>query len=542
MAVTLTDKIAYRKVIACSNNQVWCEMTAGTMTELDTTGTGMQVDTSDQLMMFEGYQKVFVVNGAKLFVADFVNTKIATADINAVVPVHGEVLTGTSTASMVVDFIDAHTDGSSCTIYGYRTTTTTFPVSDPVTGTACIGFTMTNVAEDASPHWYAWTPYGNDTTTYGTMPAKAYLGCLYRGRAVLSGNPSYPNQWYMSRQANPWDWNTSVSISDAQRPIKGSLGSAGESGDIIRALIPYKDDYLIIGCSTSISIMTGDPAMMGPIDVLDLTTGIFGATSWCLGPPAKDGGAARLYFWGTNGIYVTEIPGHPVCISALSLPDIVKDETPDPSTYRISMAFDVRKQGILICITKLADGSNSNYWYDLRTEGFFPEHYPDECGAYSLFNYPANSPTYAGLLVGCKDGYIRMFDETHKNDDKQASDTDDAGEAIDSYVAFGPIQITEDNKEGKIGNLTIITGGGAASGTHTDSNDIAYKIFTADTAEEVMEKLDANTAPRITGTATNSGKGIKKDTRKVRGTYGAIRLGNSTASETWSFEKLLVGK
>jgi hypothetical protein len=535
MTVTLTDKISYKKLIVCGNNEVWCEMTAGTMTELTT--TGYTIDTSDQLMMFEGYQKAFVVNGSILGVADLVNTEIYDDTGFTNKPTRGAIVyqNGTSPATILVDYIN----GTDKVLYGYvmsGTVQATTPITSAVSGGGNVIFPSPTTIT-ASPNWYAWTPYDNDTTTYGSMPSKAYLGCLYRGRTVLAGNPNYPQQWYMSRQANPWDWNTSVSISDAQRPITGSLGNAGESGDIIRALIPYKDDYLILGCSTSISIMTGDPAMMGPIDVLDLTTGIFGAKSWCLGPPGKEGGAARLYFWGTNGIYVTEIPGHPVCISALSLPDIVKDEAPDPSTYRISMAFGVRKQGILICITKLADGSNSNYWYDLRTEGFFPEQYPDECGAYSLLNYPANSPTYAGLLVGCKDGYIRVFDEAGKNDDKGATD-----EAIDSYVVFGPIQIAEDNKEGKIGNLTIITGGGAASGTHTDSNDIAYEIFTADTAEEVMEKLDANTAPRITGTATNSGKGIKKDTRKVRGTYGAIRLGNNTASETWSFEKLLVGK
>lgn len=544
MTVTLTDNTSYKKLVVCGNSEVWCEMTAGEMTELST--AGYTIDTSDQLIMFEGYQKVFVVNGSVLGVADFANTKISTSDIKPsgdyVAPMKGTILTSENGAKMVVDYCTAN--DSAADVYGYVISGTIESTAALMTGTNASGtptevhFNKTAAAPVARPHWYQWKVYPTiGGVSYGSLPDKAYLGCLYRGRAVLAGDPDYPNQWYMSRQANPWDWDTNIAISDAQRPIKGSLGNAGESGDIIRALIPCKDDYLILGCSTSISIMTGDPAMMGPIDILDLTTGIFGATSWCLGSPGEEGGVGRLYFWGTNGIYVTEIPGHPICISALSLPDLIKDEAANPLTHRISMAFDVRRQGILVCITKLADGTNSNYWYDLRTKGFFPEEYPEECGAYSLFNYPANDPIYAGLLVGCKDGYIRTFDDSETDDNIGLSD-----EEIDSYVAFGPIQMAEDNQEGKIGNLTIITGGGAANGTHTDSDDIAYKIFVADTAEEVMEKVDANTAPKIAGTATHSGKGIKKDTRKVRGTYGAVRIGNDTASETWSFEKLLIGK
>ncbi len=74
MAVTLTDVISYKKLVVAGNSEVWYEMSAGTMTELNT--SAYTIDTTDQLAMFEGYQKVFVVNGSKLAVADFINTKI----------------------------------------------------------------------------------------------------------------------------------------------------------------------------------------------------------------------------------------------------------------------------------------------------------------------------------------------------------------------------------------------------------------------------------------------------------------------------------
>ena len=111
------------------------------------------------------------------------------------------------------------------------------------------------------------------------MPNKAYLGCLYRGRCTLSGDPEHPYQWYMSRQGNPWDF--AYIANDAGSPVKGGDSDAGEIGDIVRTLISYKDDYLIHGCATSCWFVAGDPAEGGSINELDLTVGMFGANSWC---------------------------------------------------------------------------------------------------------------------------------------------------------------------------------------------------------------------------------------------------------------------
>lgn len=490
------------------------------MTEL--TAASGDIDTSDMLSMFEMYQKCFIVNGSKLRVADFVNTKLTHTALTTA-HAHGDILTqATSGAKMVVDF----TNSAKTLTYGY-VISGTFDNSHQVTGSGS-GTAFTPSAITAKPHWYTWTVYPGGSA--GSLPNKAYLGCRYRGRAVLSGNPEYPQQWYMSRQANPWDFNWNVASSDAQRPMQGGLGEAGESGDIIRALIPCGDDYLIFGCAASMSVMTGDPAAGGSINALDETTGIFGATSWCFV------GKNTIAFWGFNGLYLGDVVNGFKCVSEVQLPNLINDEAADPTTHRITMGFDVKRQGVLICITKLADGTNSNYFYNLLTQAFFPESYPEECGVYSIASYQANDPDYSGLLVGCTDGYIRKFSDTAKNDDIGPSD-----EAIDSFVSFGPIQLSKESEDASLANLSIITGGGQSSG-HTDSNDLAYKVFAANTAEEVMEKLDANTAPNISGTTNNASKKIFKDPRQIRGVYGAIRIGNNTVDQTWSFEKLVLGE
>ena len=551
MPVTLTDLVSYKRLVAVGNSELWYEdinVAAGTMVEL--ADANADIDTTDQLTMFEAFQKVFVVNGSNLKVADFINTKITCSALTDP-PACGDILTqdqGSSKyAYMIVDFVNT----AKTAIYGYAYYAggaTAFITTADVSSNDATATMDPNPIPNAnisaitsSPHWYDWTVYpdivlsvagfgqaAGSTKSFGSMPNKAYLGCLYNGRPVLSGNPEESYQWYMVRQFNPWDF--AYIANDAQTPVKGGNSDAGELGDIIRALIPYKDDFLIFGCATTISYMMGDPAAGGAIRELDLTTGIFGAKSWCFD------GEGNFYFWGTNGLYATPIPGTPVCISEQSLPDLVSDEAADPSTHRIVLGYDRKRRGILIAITKLSDGSHSNYWYDLRTKGFFPESSAsDSHGVYSMFYYPANDEDYRDLLVGCKDGYIRKFDSSTKNDD---------GTTIDSYVNMGPISLGNTPfTEGSIGPLDIVLGGGGSSGTETDSDDAAFKVFVNDTAAGLVEDLEANGTPVFGGTA--SGPGRRRGSKKLqsaRGVYGGVRIGNNASGEAFIFECLSFGK
>ena len=640
MVVSINERATIRRLIAAGSDEVWYEMSAGTMLEF--AASNGDIDTSDQLNIFEAFQKVFIVNGANLKVADFVNTKLTHAAL-ATAHARGDILTQDTTNKMIVDF----TNTAKTATYGY-VTAGTFDVTNAVTGSGSgTGFTPTGIdgmlthavlttvhaatdtltqadtgvawatatdyvvgdvvldaeeyicivahtsdvgggdgtggapngggnptewtatvtatmvveytdttkthtwgrvtagifdtdnlvsgdgagtaftptATDISPPtWYDWTVYPGGAS--GTMPEKAYLGCLYRGRNVLAANPNYPHQWYMSKIGNPWDWV--YASTDPLTAAAGNAADAGETGDIIRALIPYKDDYLIFGCASTIWVLTGDPAAGGEIDEVDLTVGMFGANSWCFD------GDGNLYFFGTGGVYKIPLGFRSVeNLTEISLPDLVSDEDANPATHRITMAYDRKRHGILICITKLSDGSNSNYWYDIKLGGFFPESYPDECGPYSLFYYAANDNDYADLLVGCKDGYIRKFDETEKDDD-----TGGSTDPISSYVVW-PIQhLTEDNdKEGKLTSLTIELSGGAAGGTFSDTDGVSYEIHVGDDAETVIEDIKDGHDPFSTGTLSGTGRKARIRTR-VRGAWLGIKFYNSTATETWAVNKV----
>jgi len=497
-------------------------MAAGTMVEL--VAARNDIDCTDQLEIFEGYQKVFVVNGTNLKIIDFVNTKLTVTALTTA-PTRGSIVTqATSNATMVVDFVNA----AKTEIYG-KTTSGTFVTT---AGYTLSGGSMdpetrvpSAVAEaSTTPHWYDYVVYPDGAS--GSLPNSAYLGCLYRGRIVLSGNSNYPHQWYMSRQADHTDW--AYVANDAQSPVAGNNSDAGEVGDIIRCLIPYKDDYLVFGCANSIWVLRGDPAIGGSLDEVSLTVGIHGSRSWCFD------GNGNLYFWGTGGIYRLKRDFTGVeNVSRVALPELITDENPNPSTYRVSMAYDRKRQGIVICVTKLADGTSSNYFYDLLVGGFYPESYPTNCGVYSSFYYAANDDTYSGLLLGCKDGYIRVFKDSAKDDDNGVSDT-----AISSYILYPVIQLSSPDHESKLTSLIVELAGGAAGGAFSDTDGVTLDLFSGDDAETVVE--DVKDGATSFSTTVLSGTGRKNKLRpRTRGAFVGLKFSNSTASETWSINRVL---
>lgn len=515
-----------RRLIAIGNDEVWSEDVAGTMTQVaDSVG---DIDTSDMLSACEAYQKIFIANGTNKKVLDFINDKLTIASALTTPPLKGDTLTqATSGAAMLVDSVSADKK----TIYGYRTTSATFDTTNTVSSDDAGGDTMdpatftpaTATSRSSGPFWYDWTKHPSKTTA---MPSKAYLICTFRGRLVLAGNSNDPHQWYMSRQTDPFDFD--YASGDAQSAVAGTNADAGKIGDVVRALIPYHDDYLFFGCANSIWLLDGDPTSGGTLQPLSDSEGIHGAYSWCFDADSN------LWFWGTSGICM--IPpgaGKPIPKTAVSLPNLLDDEDIDPSQYRIVFGYDKKRAGIFITITKLSDGTNSCYWYDLKTEGLFPETYPEQCGAYSLHYYNSNDDGYSDLLIGCRDGYIRKWNDAAKDDDIGLVD-----EAIDSYVLMPIMPIGGDaDRYGRIRSTTFVNAGGNSGGEFSDSDSIEYSFYSGDSAEQVVEDIYDGAAAHTSGTISGLGRNNRIRSR-VRGAYVGLKLGNDNAGETWALERV----
>jgi len=529
-----SDKTYSKKLIAIANNEIWHEKTADPMEMEELVAANGDIDTSDKLNVAIAFQKMFIANGTNKKVLDFVNTKIATADVGTNPPDFGTILTGASGAKMIVDYITSATADAASVIYGKRTTTTTFVAGENVTGTnpsispygAVVDFDMTAVAEVAPPHWYDYTVFGADANNYGAMPDKVYGICRYRGRIQLIRDPNYPHQWYQSRQLNPFDYL--YVAGDAQSPVAGNNADCSEVGDIVKVAIPYSDDFLIFGCANELWVMSGDAAYGGELNSIDVTTGILGDRAWCWDSESN------LYLMCTAGLL--RIPKGFGQIENLTIelwPDFINDLAFDSSLHRITLTFNLEDRGIHIFKTTLVDGVSSAWWYDLRTEGLFPDSYSADHGSFSAFHYQAEDPSYRKLLIGCNDGYIRFPDRTAENDDSTL---------IDSYVGFAPLALsTHPRKDGIIKNIDLVSGGGASGGSQSDSDDVTCEVHIARTAEQVLEKLSAGTTAAFTKTFSAPGWNKSNlDRRSVRGQWAGIVLSNDTVGESWSMERLIL--
>lgn len=529
--IIVTDLRYTRKLVAIANNEVWYESAPGTMTELsDANG---DINSIFSLDATEAYQKIFIVNRTNKKVIDFINTKLSSNDAGAVACTPGMTLTGgTSTASMIVDFADADTDDSPLNVYGYRTTAVAFSSGETVTGTNSGGGTVSFVlsaAEDAPPHWYDWTPFCNNSTTYGTLLTRPTLICLYRGRLVIAGDKEIPHAWQMTKVGNPWKVLYDFTNDGDLSAVTYSNNLVGHLGDIITALIPYKDDLLIFGCSQSIWVLVGDPLGSGQLAEVTHSTGIYGYKSWCID------NKKNLYFLGSDGIYrmpISETSSPPENISKDRLPNLISDLDLDQSLHRVVLSFDPVENGIIISKTKLSDGSNTNYFYSLLTGGFFPETYPDSCGVFSSHYYHATDSTYKKFLMGGYDGYIREFDNSTKNDTTTSSTS-----AISSYCTILQKLSETEFQDSVLREISGILSGGASSGDFSDSDGVTWALYKGNDAETILEDVKDAATAFASGTWSTVGKQNKARPR-MRGTYAGLKLYNSTASQTWSVEKV----
>jgi len=477
------------------------------------------LDTTKPCAMLEAFQKVYIVNNGNYFVVDFCNTALGGITWNYTTnyrPERGSILYQGS-AAMVVDCV------YTSTVYGF-VTNGTFVTGQAVTGNDSSGratsFTPTTVTNPgAAPLVYPWKPYPNRLSAsgneYGLMPIYASIIRMYRGRCVLAGDKNAPHQWYMSEQGNFYNW--AYGSEDQKAPVAGTDTDIGKIGDIIRAVIPYSDDFCIFGCSQTSWLLRGDPAVSASLDNISYVIGIFSDTSWCFDDKSN------LYILNPNGIYM--LPqgiGVPVCLTENIIPNFGEDFAVDESIHQICMGYDRIRHGILI--TKTTDGSNQNYWLDLRNSGFFPEEYPAAVGATSLHYYDAMMASYRLLHVGCKDGYIRAFDDGQKADDIISGFAPIAAEMV-----IGPLPLS---KTGSVEGLLVRLNITPADGT----DQVLYQIFTAKTAEQVIKAVEtAIPSARINGIVAN----LLKITRpRARGAYFAIRFYSDGQVSTWAVDNL----
>jgi hypothetical protein len=410
-------------------------------------------------------------------------------------------------------------------------TTSKFIVTGDLTGLITTGDIIVVSGDTASPSnngYYRVTgrTYGASTTllvspaplTSGVpTPGSPILSkaqrtatiiALYRGRIVLSGLASDPQNWFMSKAGDPLDWNYTPTTLTQTMAVAGNNSQVGLMGDVITCLAPYNDDMMFMGGDHTLWIMRGDPAAGGLIDNISYSTGIVGPDAWARSPDGD------FYFFGAGTFWM--IPSGSTVPQPLSrgVLDLTFGAI-DYATFQVRLLWDDWQKGVHLYFTPANQPTTApiHYFWDKRAGGFWPDQYPIVCGPTAVWLYDADLPTDRAFLLGGFDSYIRQIPATLQKDDD--------GTVIHSYVRYPPHLEAGDLGNARLSELVAITS--------ATSDPVVLKVYAEDTAEDAAVATDVQVAKVLPG-YPNAGR---HGTMRQRITGNAIALDLESSAPAW---------
>jgi hypothetical protein len=349
----------------------------------------------------------------------------------------------------------------------------------------------------------------------GTIGTSQFpIGCrhfsLWDDRIVACNDPLNPNSWYMGAKGYPflWDYGDSGTVGEnglTSDTVKLALGEAaaiapntlskftGLLGDTLVCTIPIRDDLLVFACKNRFYYLRGNPRAGGRFNTIPGDqVGILDIGAFCWTP---DG---RLFVLTLDGLYELTLE-KAVAVSREVLPQELLGL--DAEQYEITMGYDMERRGFLIAcvsrdLTKFPALPSIYYFYDLRAGGFFPESRDDDCEPTAMVSHQICSMGIPILLMGCRDGYIKKY-----NDDAATDD----GTPFNSNVFYGPVRLGEgEYGDGYVHELVDVLD--LASGSVTIK---AYTGYSAQVAKNATSRWQTTTVagrnynrhPRLRGGA-----------------------------------------
>lgn len=275
-----------------------------------------------------------------------------------------------------------------------------------------------------------WNPLTGVVTTVaasgGTVPSGCSYVCLYRDRLFMYGGD---HVWYCSRQGDPTDWDLTRDMDDVGRAVAGQVDRPGRIGEKITAIIPNLDASLFISSKNGIWLLRGDPTT-GSMTMLSDEIGVISNTAWARSPEGI------IAFLSNDGVYMMNGDGaSPVRWSAERVPDELRSIS--ATTNTITMTYEQRSRGFHLFITPTS-GVGTHWFLDVDNKALWPVVFIDEHQPLSAARIESNTGDMSDVVVGCRDGFLRIF-----NDDA----VDDDGVEFESHVLIGPIHLSQNLME-----------------------------------------------------------------------------------------------
>ena len=341
--------------------------------------------------------------------------------------------------------------------------------------------------------------------TTGGVPLGCRIVEIFNERLIFGGDSENQGVWYMSRFRDPLDYDYGASATDRARACASNSSNSDAGGLAIplSAIAALTEDYTLFSAESELYLLRGDPGVGGILGNISRQVGVGSRTAWCRIPDGK------VVFLSRDGLYWFH-PSRPLPenMSRDKLPAELVDVVQN-TDLTVTLEYDVRFRGIHICVTPSTARPTAHYWFDLETQSFWVQEFgTSEHEPFSI-TYDAKANR---VLLGCRDGYIRHYDNGAADDD---------GTVVTKQVDYGPIPLNR-GLAAVAESLQITLDDG--------SDDVSWTFRTGLSAEEAY-----NAIPRAAGTAS-AGFNRMQSVRHY-GHYGFLRL-STTAADRWAVNSI----
>lgn len=353
------------------------------------------------------------------------------------------------------------------------------------------------------------------TDLIGTLPIAGFRLCaLYKQSALLARTADDPTFIAISRRFDPTDFDFGADP-QADTPIDFTAnGSPGRPDKAITALVPYFDDYCIVGTSDTLELIVGDPRRGGTMENLTRSTGMIGPRAHCFDSKGN------FWFLGTGGLHVWA-PGSPKPTPFLNKSLYAQLERIDTASTLCQFAYD-KLTGLIHMLFTPTSGATAGVHIvlDPETGAPFEDQYPLLLGPWSVAETFGAEDQLRRFIMGGNDGYIRW----HKD-----SALDDDGSSIASYIEYAPIPDAGMRAESIATELEAVLGPGSGS--------VTWRWFTGDSASQVAAQevgSEVDTGVFAQGGGLNEPVGLR-----ARGVSHKLRLEQTSGVASWSIEEAI---
>jgi len=366
----------------------------------------------------------------------------------------------------------------------------------------------------ASSTLLEYNPLTGVVATVANAPTSEPIVFPYDGRIVLTGQD---HMFYMSKQGDFTNWDFGEDYRDISVAVAGFFGEDGVIGGTITFGAPYEDRAAVIATTDDLWVIYGNPSAAGDGQKKNVSrdVGIIAPQAACITP---DG---LLVFLARTGLYTWQIgtEKEPEPFSEYVIPDDLRDI--DPTAKEVILKYDSKTRGVHLFLTP-SSGAGEHWYLDMDHRAMWPVVFGSNTHqplAVAVFEQSGDSE----IVLGCGDGYLRVFDNDATTDD---------GTNIASAVMFGPFHIS--GQYAKTGQIVEMDADFA-----DNSSSITWKLYVASTAEEVCDNvetdLDGGTTTYLDQTGTWSENHNIPNYPRSRGAWGVLWV---ASTGRWSFEAL----